>query len=276
MGPYSGNLKLDVYREDSFGNPIIWAWNGASKKGTFGWEFVKVNLLKYVPEQYRSEVRIKFNYTQYGGGTGYGWYLDDVKIVLSRDGNSDTNINANISDVWQFVSTTDRNNQSTHAWWNGDPGTGWFRGGIDNSLITRPIDLTNAWTAHLSAYFKFNINNDSGAPPDGFRVEISTDGGVNWRPINMGVRTAWGVSGTNSSANTTYTGTNAGYYWTEAGSLLRLNVDLSTFSGNVVLLRFRVVTTNAPTYEHYEDSTVGFGGFYVDDVIIWGESLLGG
>ncbi len=271
LGAYTGNLKIGVDREDSFGNQITWGWNGMSGGGSFTWEFVKVDLLKYVPAQYRGEVRIKFNYTQYGAGTGYGWYIDDVKVVISREGDSSSNIDDNTMDVWQYVTTTDRNGQETHAWWNGDPETGYFRGGIDNSLETVPIDLTNAYRASLSAYFKFNINTSSGAPPDGFRVEVSLDNGVSWIAINLGVRSAWGVSGEDNSGATSYTGHDAGNNWVRANTLTRLNVDLSAFSGNVILLRFRVVTTSASSYQHYDKDT-GWGGFYVDDVMVWGES----
>ncbi len=275
QGAYTGNLNLsDTHRKDSEGTPIVYGWNGVSGKGTFSWEFVKVDLMgvvtKHVPQQYRHEIRIKFNYTQYGLGTGYGWYIDDVKVVVTRSDSAA--VTSGDSDIWQVVSTTDRNGNPTHAWWNGDPSTGLFKPGIDNSLISRPIDLTNAWNATLSAYFKFNINTSSGAPPDGFRVEISTDGGVTWTAINLGVRSAWGVSGSDNSGTQTVTGVNAGNNWVEAGSLTRLNVDLTAFRGNVIMLRFRVVTTSADNYQHYDKDT-GWGGFYLDDVVISGESL---
>jgi hypothetical protein len=271
QGAYTGNLNLSAHREDSDGTSIVWGWNGVSGKGTFTWEYVKVDLLSWIPENAdRSQICIKFNYTQYGLGTGYGWYIDDVKVIVSR---SDDNLPVSgDSDVWQLISTSDRNGKNTHAWWNGDPTGTYFKPGIDDSLISRPIDLTNALNAELSAYFKFNINTSSGAPPDGFRVEVSTDGGNTWVAINLGVRSAWGVSGSDNSDDQTTTGVNAGNNWVEAGTLTRLNVDLSAFRGNVILLRFRVVTTNAGTYQHYDKDT-GWGGFYLDDVVISGESI---
>ncbi len=284
LGAYTGNLKIGVDREDSFGNQITWGWNGMSGGGSFTWEFVKVDLLKYVPAEYRDQVRIKFNYTQYGAGTGYGWYIDDVKVVVTRAGDDSSNIGNDTMDVWQYVTTTDRYGNTTHAWWNGDPTTGYFRGGIDNSLSTVPIDLTSAYSASFSAYFKFNINTSSGAPPDGFRVEVSLDNGLSWIAINLGVRAAWGVSATGSDSDDgtidgkSYTGlpddsktASEVNYWVSAGTLTRLNVDLSAFSGNVILLRFRVVTTSASSYQHYDQDT-GWGGFYVDDVVVKGES----
>ncbi len=47
-----------------------------------------IDLLDYVPIAFRDEVRIKFNYTQLGGGIGVGWYIDDVRLVVSRDENA--------------------------------------------------------------------------------------------------------------------------------------------------------------------------------------------
>ena len=250
---------------------MVWCWNGISGKGEFSWQPVTVNLLNYVPSGYRDQVRIKFQYFQYGTGTGYGWYLDDVKVAISRD--DSTNVTSSSKDVWNL--TTNASWSGTHSWWNGNPSTGYCMPGIDNSLMTLPIDLISARTTTLSAYFRFNLNTQEGAPPDGFRVEISSDNGLTWHAINLGVRSSWGVSGTDNNGTTSYTGHNAGGYWTQAGTLTRLNCDLSDWSGNVILIRFRMVTTSATNYDPYESpySDVGFGGFYIDDVVVSGETV---
>ncbi len=260
-GSYTGNMNMSAERLDDFGRRMDWAWNGVSGGGSFGWSHVQVNILPYIDNVggSRENVRVRFNYTQYGSGTGYGWFFDDVKLTVSRAPNA--NITDNMKDVWRQVTTDDHNGDDTTAWWNGegtyDPDNpSWFLKGIDNSLVSSPIDLTNAWTANLSAYFKFNINTLAGAPPDGFRVEVTTDGGITWTSINLGVRTASGVSD-----------------WTDAEDLDRLNVDLSDFRGNVIRIRFRVFTCNAGTYAHYEDEDAGFGGFYVDNVIVSGRTI---
>ena len=148
-----------------------------------------------------------------------------------------------------------------------------MKDGIDNSLMSIAIDLTRARTAQLSAYLKFNINDEGGAPPDGFRIEITKDNGITWEAINLGVRSAWGVSGTDNSGTASYTGHDTGGNWIEVGSLTRVMADLSDWSGNVIHIRFRVVTNNAAGYDHYKDSSAGFGGFYTDDVMITGETL---
>ncbi len=295
---YTGNLRASVIVNDSFDTRVFWCWNGISGQGTFDWEYVSVNLLNYVPTAYRDEVKVKFNYTQYGGGTGYGWYIDDVRVSVSRPDLVAPTTNS--QDVWDLVNVSavygwDKAHSGYHAWSNIDPDDPTqlkLKAGIDNYLMSTPIDLTNAKTAYLSAYLKFNMNEDSGAPPDGFRVEVSKDNGVTWISINLGVRTSWGVSGTGNDADDgnvsdgkTYTGIGdsgegaflTDDYWVSMGTLSRVNIDLSSFSGNAIHVRFRMVTCGHGLYEHnnnHNQADPGFGGFYVDDVIVYGETIL--
>lgn len=261
-GSYTGNLNLSDHREDSFGNRIDWAWNGVSGGGSFSWDPVSLELLRYVPEDHRDDVRIRFDYKQYGSGTGFGWFIDDVQVKATRDEGSD--IGEEMKDVWQLVTTTDSSGEETTAWWNGvyHDNSPSMKPGIDNSLVTSQIDLTRAKTAHLTAEFKFNINSDSGAPPDGFRVEVSRDNGISWSPINLGARAASGVSG---SATTNY--------WTTSGELNRLLTDISDFTGETILIRFRVITNNAGSYHNYEDESLDFRGIYMNNVTVEGKTV---
>jgi len=284
--PYTGNLKPSEIVLDSFGTRIFWCWNGISGGGGYTWDYASLNIFNYVPSSYRDEVRVKFNYTQFGGvGSGDGWYLDDVKLTASRLENA--NIESECKDVWQITNTT--SHSGNNCWSNLDPATGFLRSGIDNSLTTVPIDLTSVINANLTAYLRFNINEDNGAPPDGFRVEVSNDNGITWQAINMGVRAGWNVSGTGNDAedgNATdgraYSGlTDSGDaladdYWVEASTLSRINADLTSFAGNVIQIRFRVVTSNNVSYEHNNNNNCpdpGFGGFYLDDVEVRGIPL---
>ncbi|MFO7618834.1 MAG: Ig-like domain-containing protein [Thermoplasmata archaeon] len=272
---YTGNLNPAQTIYDSNNNPVKWCWNGISARGTFGWEYVEMNLLQHVPIANRGDVRMKFNYTQWGNGTGYGWYIDDVRVTVTGGGR----------DLWEMVKTTDLNNQETTAWYNRDPNPALnnlsVAAGIDNYLMTQPIDLTNARSAFLSALVKFNFNTADGAPPDGFRIEVTSNNGVTWDPINLGVRASWGVSGTGTDDDDgnidgkSYTGLPEGNYWVDVGTLTRVNTDLSSFSGNVIQIRFRLVTNDHPSYLHYADNTVGFGGFFIDDVTVMGETIMG-
>lgn len=284
---YTGNLKFDEYITDSFGTRIFWCWNGLSGGGQYKWEKISVDILNFIPSAYRDEVRVKFNYTQFGGGTGIGWFLDSVRLSVSRP-DALTPVNTT-QDIWTL--TDAMAHSGSNSWSNVDPGTGQMKDGIDNYLMTSPIDLTNAKNAYLSAYFKFNFNEDSGAPPDGFRIEVTGDGGASWTPMNLGVRSSWGVSGTgldnedgNASDGKAYTGLcdsgnpAADGYWVHSSSLSRVNADLSAWMGRQILIRFRVVTSNHQDYEHDNNHNVanpGFGGFYVDDVIVHGETIFG-
>ena len=267
VGPYTGNLLLQVdLPEDSFGNEIKWCWNGKSAAGTMQWEFVRLNLLRdeyQIPDEKLDTVRVRFYYKQYGGGLRPGgWLIDDVSVVVTREGNLPGNIHEGTHDVWHLEDGVVGSDgvSTSRAWRNADPNDGWFQKGIDNRLVTSSIDLTNARTANFTADFKFNINSDSGSPPDGFRVEITTDGGRNWEAINVGLRTASGISGSPATNN-----------WTTAGELSKLNIDLSDYSGNIVRMRFRVFTNANEAYAPYEDDNTD-GGLYIDNVIVHGET----
>jgi len=278
---YTGNLSASETVSDTWANPITNCWNNISDE----WEYVEINLLDHVPVAYSDEVRVKFNYTQFGGGSGDGWYVDDVRITASRMEN--VTIEPNFKDIWQMTNTTSHSGEN--CWSNVDPLTGDVRGGIDNSLTTMPIDLTNAMDVDFTAYMKFNINEHGGAPPDRFRVEVTKDEGVAWTAINLGVRSAWNVSGTGNDIDDgaadgkAYSGlTDSGDpiaddYWVEANTLTRINANLTSFNGNIIQLRFRMVTSNNVSYQHNNSLNSpypGFGGFYVDDVEVRSEPLM--
>jgi hypothetical protein len=278
---YKGNLKTSVTRNDDLGNEIRWAWNGISGKGAFAWEYAEVNLNQFCGQQY---VRIMFAYLRAGGGGGLGWWIDDVEVRVSRANSvavADTSM-----DQWELVKKgTSLNGSDTadafsgsYAWLchNPSPSVDYLKGGLDNALITVPIDLTSALDATLIAKFKFNLNYTDGRPPDGFRVEVSSDVGVTWRPVHFGVRAAWKVSGTEAAGGDgkSFTGVDIGDNWVYSTSLTRLNCDLSGWAGSVIQLRFRVVT-RADTVNHHHAVT-GWGGFYIDDVTVFGNTTTGG
>ncbi|MGA1819596.1 MAG: CARDB domain-containing protein [Thermoplasmatota archaeon] len=281
-GFYSGSLMPNVERTDSFGTPITWGWTGISGEGTFGWEHVEVNVLDFVPEGYRSAVRVRFQYTQYGGGTGLGWFVDDVRLTTSRSNRVAVDIND--IDTWRLIEgsiSEGTTHSGTGSWFCGGWNDGDFHEGIDNSLYTRAIDLTTARTATLEFMAKFNLQKAEDQPPDGFRVEISKNGGLSWTPLNFGLRASWGVSGTESDASDgtdgdgkSFTGLDEGGSWVSASSLTRMTVNLNGYSGEVVMLRFRMITNTDGL--HAEDiSESAFFGLYIDDIVVFGESQAG-
>ncbi|MFW3145810.1 MAG: VWA domain-containing protein [Thermoplasmatota archaeon] len=278
--PYTGNYLVEAwdFLIDDFGQKMRWCYNGLSGGGTLDWDHVTVDLDKYVGE----EIIVAFYYIYLDGGTGYGWMVDDVSIKMSTD---DDNPGKDMStDGWRLLETALPGVESysgTHAWWVGDMAVGGdLLTGVDNSLYTRQIDLTNARTATLRAMLRFNIATAAGRPPDGFRIEVSIDNKETWIPLNLGVRASWGVSGTEDDASDgidgdkkSYTGLDVdgnGNNWVPAYTLTRVNTNLKAFTGNVINLRFRLVTNTNPT--HYADPNQ-FMGVYIDDVFIFGESL---
>jgi hypothetical protein len=275
---YNSNLNLKRVETDDYDTPMLWCWNGISGKGLFDWEYAEFDLSEFLGEP---RVRMNFTLLLYGGGTGGGWWVDDVEVRVTRSNSNPVNVNSR--DQWEW--TTNDAHSGSYSWWNHNATTNHLTGGLDNSLYTRKIDLTKARNATLTAYFKFNINASAGRPPDGFRVEVSADDGLTWKPINLGSRAAEGVSGSKDDASDGYpndgksvTGLDPdGDKWVEAGSMTRLTTDLSGWRGSVVRVRFRVVTPaeEGPFWSgrHYEDGGAGFGGLYIDDVIIYGESL---
>ncbi|MGC8924360.1 MAG: hypothetical protein ACP5KJ_04175, partial [Candidatus Micrarchaeia archaeon] len=210
---YPGNIVPGQYI-DSTSFPITYAYTGSSAGGTAGWEYAEFDLTPFIPASGSRGIKIAFQYLAKSENTGNGgfWYIDDVEVKITRK-NSVSNT-ASIADQWVYVQDSNRAHRGVGVWWNGNTNTGYFSGGIDNSLITRPIDLTNARNATLAAYFRFNINwgtQGTGRPPDGFRVEVSADNGVSWQPICLGVRSGWNVSGTEGTqqgmpSGTSYTG----------------------------------------------------------------------
>jgi hypothetical protein len=288
--PYTGNLRLDKHVYDNYGNEIKWSWNGRSSGRTSGWEYQQVDLSSFISVA-RPWVKVRFSFYTWGYGNGGGWSVDDVKVAVQRK--EVTAITNTIADQWQYYQWTSgvdspflRPHSGTHMWWNHNPvAADDAASGIDNSLYTRSIDLTNAKDASLSAYFMFNYNDAAGRPPDGFRVEVSQDNGVLWNPINLGVRSSWGVSGhwsvdgKSPNGKQAYTGIqdtgvdSATPVWVEAGSLWRLNTNLTGYAGQVIKIRFRVVTNLAAT--HYMSNTV-FKGLAIDDILVRGNSTIAG
>jgi hypothetical protein len=283
--PYTGNYLINTRKYDDYNNMMRWCWNGVSGNGRYTWDYVEVDLTNWTG---LDMVRIKLAFLWAGPGDGGAYLIDDFKVSVTR--NDSYALTNRSVDQWELTNTHGHSGNS--CWWNRNVTTNHLDGGLDNSLYSRPIDLTNARNATLSAYFKFNINMASGRPPDGFRVEISEDNGVSWKAINMGIRSAWGVStngtdgddgvidGMSYSGLDVYGDDTSSDGWVEAGTLARLNTDISGWSGSVVILRFRVVTAsdNNPYFGgkhyHWKTPTNNAYGFMIDDVIIYGFSLL--
>jgi len=283
--PYTGNIRFDIPKTrilDDNGTEMRWCFNGVSTNGLGQWDYITVDLSGFIGQVH---VKVKFLYINATmTKVGY-WYIDDVVVKAGR-GDAVASTTA-VDDQWELVTRgaalggTDAADAygGRKAWLCHNPSAGvdYLKGGVDNSLTTVPIDLTNALDAVLDVKFKFNIDASDGRPPDGFRVEISSDNGESWLALNRGVRSASGVSGAVAAGGdgTSITGVELGNSWVSSGTMSRLNCDLSGWAGKVILVRFRVLT-RTDIVNHFDSGVAGFGGIYIDDMKIVGNTTTGG
>jgi hypothetical protein len=277
--PYNDNPNIDVTRYDDYGNKISYVWNGKSAGGEFKWQRNTVDLTNFIPGNiYNPEgakiiVRFQYFYFKAGGNNG-GWWIDDIELKVSR--NTATEITTRTKDMWTIIEGIDGETHSPRKTFYHPFGiVNGNRVSVDNSFYIR-VDLSNVRDAKLVAYIRFNINDDTGTPPCGFRIEVSSDNGESWIPMTTGDRSGFGVSGTDYSAQKTYTGvtdtpTNPeeSYYWVRTTTLKMMNCDLTPFVGTGIIIRFRVFINDIQGYIPYQDDTK-FKGLYVDDIAITG------
>ncbi len=151
------------------------------------------------------------------------------------------------TDRWAIVSTSSHG--GANAWLVPDDAT------VTDSRLwtTTPITLDN--NSELTFWHKYAFEGTS-TGYDGAVLEISTDGGSSW--IDLGPRiTSGGYNGTVSSAyNNPLGGRNA--WITDLVTWTKVTVDLSSYGGQAVLLRWRLGC----------DSSTGDTGWFIDDVAI--------
>ncbi|MBU4190655.1 MAG: choice-of-anchor J domain-containing protein [Candidatus Thermoplasmatota archaeon] len=282
---------------DDEGTYMKFCWNGYGTDGLYDWEFVKVDLTSYIQkaEQYSNgNLRVRFYllvYEQYYGLYPYGtndtgaadpynyggmWLIDDVEAHVYRGG----------KDMWHYLGPEDTypdSHSGDRAFWCGDNSTGYFTGSMDCSLTSTPIDLTTAKDAKLEFWTKFNIKMKGGWPGDWCQIAVSDDMGSTWHNIQFGLTFGWNVSGTRSDAQDapsddgkSYTGItpDGGPGWVSSNTLMKISADLSGASGSTILIRITMITNNDADLA--ENASLGWGGIYIDDIRIIGNSSSGG
>ncbi len=129
----------------------------------------------------------------------------------------------------------------------------WWGNHADNmdSTLTRVFDLRSLKGQHATLQFAtwFDLQQDH----DYAYVEVSTDGGTNWKTLKGNFTTSSNPNGLNWGSG--YTGVSGGG---TAPAWVQESIDLTPYAGKKILLRFEEVT----------DNTINLQGFAVDQIRI--------
>lgn len=128
------------------------------------------------------------------------------------------------------------------AWWSN-------RGDDSDTTLTRSFDLRSIESATLSAWLWYDIERDW----DYAYIEVSTDGGSTWTIQDTAHSVMSNPNG--NSFGPAYTGVSGG---ADAPQWIEERVDLTAYVGQVIALRFELVT----------DDAVNHPGLFIDDVAI--------
>ena len=132
-----------------------------------------------------------------------------------------------------------------YQWWSN-------RGDNSDMTLTRAFDLRGLSEATLQAWLWYDI--ESGW--DYAYVEVSADEGETWQMLPGQYTTAWNPSG--QSYGQGYTGLSEGREASGVAGWLEETIDLSSFVGQQVLVRFEYIT----------DDAVHHAGLCIDDIRI--------
>lgn len=174
--------------------------------------------------------------TVYQYGTDYIQLLPNGKdVTFTFDG----------SDTVRVIPTDAHSGKS--FWWSG-------RTDLSNTTLTREIDLTNTSKATLKYWTWFDLEDDF----DFAYVSVSGDGGKTWQPLKGSTTTERNLNAVNwGNGITCKSGASCGD-WQAQPQWVPEQMDLSSYAGKKVLLRFEQVT----------DEVYTGGGFAVDDIEI--------
>ncbi len=243
-------------------NPL--SGQGAFSGNSGGYIETRIDLGAYAGQS----VYIRFRFGSNDSVTSNGWDIDDLAIVTSPHPPVVTTVsysgNCTLATLFSDdmesggASWTVSNAGSTSNWsldgsnpYSG--ATAWFA--ADAGSVTDQY-LTLAGSVMLTnTELRFRHHYDTESTYDGGVVEISTDG-TNWTDLGP-MMTQNGYNSTISSSYSSPIGGRMAFSGNSAGYLETV-VDLSSYSGQGVFIRFRLAT----------DSGVSGNGWYVDDVSI--------
>jgi len=166
----------------------------------------------------------------------------------NRDGSTLGGFTAQpVTGTTNFVTSTTRARSGTRSWWATPPTTP-----TDFVLTSAPFTPTGLSVLSFYHYFDFEGSYDGGT------VEISTNNGTTWQ----NPATLWIQNGYNSifDASTTAPGQRcfSGRSVVGAPAFIRSALDLRSFAGTPLLVRFRARTDNG--------SPGNFEGWFIDDI----------
>ncbi|HZI92693.1 MAG TPA: S8 family serine peptidase, partial [Patescibacteria group bacterium] len=135
--------------------------------------------------------------------------------------------------------------------------------GADAALISPPVDLRDVVGAELTFehYYAITGGRTPNSLNDGAWVEISSDGGATWTPIEP----AGGYPDTIDEDNP-YLSRTSRVYAGVLTSWSKASFDLSTYSGHIVRIRFHF-------WQDPSESNATLSGWYIDDVEMTAEGI---
>jgi hypothetical protein len=118
----------------------------------------------------------------------------------------------------------------------------WYavRANYSNPRLTRTVDLTGVSGATLG----YRVYADIEQGYDFAYVSVSTDGGVTWQPLAAG-----GMQGLDAADDPSGSALGERYYTGRSRAWLDETIDLTPYAGQVVQLRFEVMTDPILTYD---------------------------
>ena len=204
------------------------------------WEEARFDLVDFSGE----DVRFRFRFGSDSSVNSYeGWYLDDIEVSGSdgtfsddlEDGDGNWNFSGENSE-WSLDDA--RAVSGSHAWRLGNPETGTYSPGLNDSLESPTIDLGDGSEKGVAIMAWFAVD----GPYDEFYLEINVSG--EWEMLESGP----GDDGDYSSD----------YDEADGEGWLYLESDLSDYSDEVTL-RLRFIS----------DTWTQLEGLYVDDFTVF-------
>jgi uncharacterized repeat protein (TIGR01451 family) len=157
-----------------------------------------------------------------------------------------------ITGTTNWASTTTRYNSPTHSWYATDPASTTNFALTSAAFTANPLSVLSFWHYYITENYI-----------DGGVVEVSTDGGTTWNSLSP--------SFLQNSYNTTMNASSGLGSGTRAFSgvsddkFVKTVVDLSSYSGQSIKVRFRMQTNASNTGGTAYAST--YEGWYVDDIL---------